>query len=116
MEYVSIKNIKDPICQAADFNADIVSGKFIIIFGQSGRRATQEEGAFSRRFNVGDRAVYHTYNLIYTGTIVSIGKSTVTIKDHNETKRLSLLQFCRMNWNYDANAVDAHNAAERMCI
>lgn len=115
MELVSIKNIKDPICESANFNADIVKGNHIVIHGQSGRRRTDSEGVFSKRFAVGDRAVYHSYNLVYTGVIVSVGKC-ITIRDEHETRRLSVLQFCRLNWDFDAARIDSHNEAERLCI
>ena len=117
MEFKQIKGIPDPICSRADFNADILVGKSIVIYGQSGRRATDKEGEFSRRFDLGDEAEYHSYNFRYTGKIVSIGQKTVGIDTRMEgVRRLSLLDFIRRNWNFDAAAVAAHNAAEHMTI
>jgi len=116
MELIQITNLKDPICSSADFNADIIPGRSIVIHGQSGRRRTDEEGRFSKRFEIGDQAEYHSYNLKYVGTICGIGEKTITFDTDEGKRRLSILDFCRRNWNFDAASVEAENNAERMCI
>lgn len=118
MTLCTVRNLKDPICDRADFNADICPGKFITIYGQSGRRATDANGQFSKRFNVGDRAEYDSYNLRYTGIIVAIGEKTVTVNDNDlgERRRLNLVEFIRRNWDFDGARIDAENDAERICL
>lgn len=117
MRLIQHHGLKDPICDRADFNAEIFAGKSIVIFGQSGRRATDAEGQFSRRFEVGDRAVYHSYNLKYVGVITSIGEKTIGIDTRMEgTRRLSLVDFIRRNWDYNEAKVDAENAEELRCL
>lgn len=112
MRLIQYRGIVDPICDRADFNADVAPRRFVVIFGQSGRRATDEEGKFSRRFVSGDRAVCGSYNLIYTGIIEVIGEKTITIREDLDgaRKRLSILDFIRRNWNFDAAKIDAENA------
>lgn len=119
MEHVTIKNIKDPICQYADFNVEIClngSASSVLIYGQSGRRATAEAGLFSLRFEVGGVAVYHSFNLKYMGKIVSIGRKTITIEDTNERRRLNWLDFVRLNWDFNEARIISENNAERVCI
>lgn len=117
MEMVTVKAIKDPVCEAADFNAEILVGRSILIYGQSGRRRTDAEGRFSRRFEIGDQAEYHSYNLRYHGPIVSIGAKCITIDAGQEgRKRLPILGFCRRNWDFDLARIEAENAAERVCL
>lgn len=74
---------------------------------------------FDITFKIGDRAEYDSYNLKYTGNIVSIGEKTVTIDPGNNwegKKRLDLWHFAWRNWDYDAATIDAYNAEERMYI
>ena len=76
---------------------------------------------FDITFHVGDQAIYDTYNLKYTGEIVSIGNKTVTIAAYkgtnNETRhRLNLGKFAWKNWNFNAEKVFEHNAEELRCL
>jgi hypothetical protein len=68
-------------------------------------------GPFDRTFQRGDVAERDSYNLHYTGTIVSIGPKTVTIKGDDETSRLTFGEFISRNWNFDAEKIAAQNAA-----
>lgn len=74
-------------------------------------------------FAIGDEAIYGSYNLIYTGKIVSITEKTVTIEEepHNDQKqgkrhRLSLYDFAWRNKNYNASEIAEHNAETMRCI
>ncbi|MCU7800451.1 MAG: hypothetical protein KZQ70_09950 [gamma proteobacterium symbiont of Lucinoma myriamae] len=92
------------------FQADIIIGQSIRIYGKT----YQEE--FDLTFKLGDQCVHGSYNLIYTGEIVSIGKKTVTIEDGNTKTRLNLYDFCRRNHHYDAARIERHNHEESQCI
>lgn len=98
------------------WHAEIDKGKSIRIFGTDGNRRTPAE--IDRTYRVGDRAVYDSYNLFYTGAIVSITDKSVTI-DASHTgytvKRLPLAVFFMRN-RQAIEAIDAHNATESQCI
>ena len=69
-------------------------------------------------FNVGDQAVYDSYNLIYLGTIIKITEKTVTIKPKysNGNKRMKLQEFCWRNYNFNAEQIAKENYETSMCI
>lgn len=72
-----------------------------------------------RKFNIGDSAIYGSYNLYYTGKILNIGKKTVSIDASGtgeRVKRLSLERFARRNYNYDADRISEHNRIESYYI
>lgn len=77
---------------------------------------------FDLVFKIGHEAIYDRFNLIYTGRIVAIGPSTVTIEEpsHSPSRgtrhRLSLFRFAFLNWKFDAAKVDAYNAEELRCL
>lgn len=62
-------------------------------------------------FKVGDEAEYDSYNLIYTGKIVSITDKSVTIqpKYASQKKRLKLIDFAWRNYDFDSAKVAAKN-------
>lgn len=71
------------------------------------------------RFAVGDEAVYGSYNLIYTGTIISITNKTVAVKEpyqNGRTHRLKMKRFIIMNHCYDRDYIREHNASTSQCI
>ena len=98
------------------WHAEVSKGKSIRIFGTDGNRHTPKE--INRTYRVGDRAVYDSYNLFYTGPIVSITEKTVTI-DASSTgytvKRLPLAVFFARN-RRTIESIDAYNAVESQCI
>jgi hypothetical protein len=98
-----------------NWTAEAAPGKYI---GIKGGYSNHIDGTqrFDRRFRIGDRAEYDSYNLKYIGTITAIGKSTVTITDHKENRRLSLYEFISRNWDYNQKKIDAHNEEEMLCI
>ena len=105
MPFCTFKNIVDPVCRTATYNADVMVGEFIIIHGQAHGKE------FSRRFDVGDAAQHGSYNFRYVGPIVSIGEKTITIDVQGEGKRrLKLWEFIRMNHDFNQAAIDQHNA------
>lgn len=71
---------------------------------------TDDSEPFDLTFRLGERAVHGAYNLIYTGTITSIGKSTVTIKGTSRNHRLAIDQFVFWNRRYDAERIARENA------
>lgn len=95
------------------WTAEVVLGKYI---GISGEYSNHVDGPqkFNRRFRIGDEVEYDSYNLKYTGKITAIGKTTVTITDRQETRRLSLYDFIWRNWNFDAKMAAEHNAEEML--
>lgn len=64
---------------------------------------------FDQTFRVGDEAVYGSYNLVYTGTIVKIGPKTVTIEDGTHRRRLKIVEFVDFNAHYDAEKIRKRN-------
>ena len=68
---------------------------------------------YSTTFRVGDTAVYDSFNLVYTGTIVSIGEKTVKIA-HPHSKRstvLDLAEFSSRNRFFSLDAISDRNAS-----
>lgn len=100
--------------QATEHNAEIKPGESIRIWGNMWNRHPYEQ-----TFKVGDVAVYGSYNLIYTGVIVSIGAKTVTVKHYessDEVTQMDLNTFCNRNWDYDAKRIADQNADTMMYI
>ncbi len=79
---------------------------------------TNQERVYSVQFQVGDEAVFDSYNLIYTGTIVSITDKSVTIKPRYRegNRRLKLTEFAWRNYDFDAERIAAQNAETSMYI
>lgn len=74
---------------------------------------------FKTKFKIGGLAVYDSYNLIYTGTIVGIGEKTVSIQHYSNSPRrsqLSLEKFAWRNWNFDYEKIKKHNHEESYYI
>lgn len=91
-------------------HADIEPGKWIRIYGE------YQGKPYDRTFNLGDEAEYDSFNLRYTGKIVSIGEKSVTIDDHGQRRRLDLHTFSWRNHDFDAARTAAHNAEEMLYI
>ena len=71
----------------------------------------------SVKFEIGDEAEYNSYNLRYTGKIISITEKTVSIKNaFNEVSRLKIADFCWRNWDFNAEKVKQYNTEESYCI
>lgn len=96
-----------------NWNADIEPKKSIRIWGIYGYGQNVINGrAFDLTFNIGDVAVYGSFNLIYTGTITAITANTVTVKErYSDTKvhRFSLYEFIWKNWDFNAERINQHN-------
>jgi len=68
------------------------------------------------RFDVGGACVVGSYNLIYTGTVVSITEKSVVCNEDGKLRRFSHEQFTMMNHDYDAVRIRNHNNTEMQCI
>lgn len=100
----------NPEPKNTDFYAEVKPGESITIM---------KEGKEPKTFSVGDCATYGSYNLIYYGEIVSIGKSTVTIQERwssNIRHRLDLYKFAWRNHNFNLQETIEHNHNEMMYI
>jgi len=72
-----------------------------------------------KRFEVGDRVEYDSFNLSYTGTITNITAKCIIVKTGSFGGETCRIKTCRMkpetfawrNWNFDASATAAKNAA-----
>jgi len=65
-----------------------------------------------KRFEVGDRVEYDSFNLSYTGIIKNITAKCVIVKVSSlRTCRMKPETFAWRNWNFDASATAAKNAA-----
>lgn len=90
-----------------DHNADIKKGEWIRLYGiEQGR-------AYDITFKIGDTCIYGSYNLYYTGKIVSIGEKTITIdpgEGYSKKHQLDLYTFNWRNYDYDAAKVFENNS------
>jgi len=100
------------------FNAEVnLTKKTVRIYGQQNERynretKTYETQGFNLSFAIGSRAEYDSYNLVYVGTIVSIGEKTVKIKHYENSSAVTQLtwaQFVAKNWDFDMEAIAARN-------
>ena len=96
-------------------HAEITPGQSIRIYGSHANHVDGPQ-AFDRTFKLGDSCEYDSYNLKYTGEIVSIGAKTITVEDHGSKRRLTIYQFAWRNWDFDAAAIAAHNSNELLYI
>tara|TARA_R110000796_G_scaffold84556_2_gene184228 strand:- start:1045 stop:1416 length:372 start_codon:yes stop_codon:yes gene_type:complete len=104
--------------QGDDYRADVVKGSSIRIHGIDANNVRGPQ-SFDRTYQLGDDAVYDSYNMVYTGEIVSITDKTVTIDTRStggRTKRLPLAVFVARNHGWDLVKVAKHNAVESQCI
>jgi hypothetical protein len=113
------------IAPLSGHHAEIVPGVSIRLYGEDWR-VMYENGVRCDRlvpydvtFKVGDEAEHGSYNLRYTGKIVGIGVKTVTIDASDighTTRRLTIHEFDRRNYKFDAAKVAEFNADEMMHI
>lgn len=97
------------------YNADVdPKGGTLRVFGTYGNR--KEPVQFDREFKVGETVIYDSYNLIYTGTLQSIGPATVTVEHHGDISRLRLDDFINRNWDLDLARVSERNYDTSMHI
>ena len=66
--------------------------------------------SFIVSFKIGDAAIYDGYNFCYFGTIVGIGKKTVTIESGGSRRRLSIARFAFWNRRDHRFARDERNS------
>ena len=65
-----------------------------------------------KRFEIGDRAEYDSFNMRYVGVITAIGAKTITIKEkyqYGRNHRLDTRSFAFRNWDFDALEIAEHN-------
>jgi hypothetical protein len=118
-ERVYTKGTKRRSPTATEYEVDVVRNERVTI------RCTKkiiEDGVLVEReitntFEMGDEAEYDSFNLKYTGEILSITPKTVSIRNmYGRTTRLSMNEFCWRNWDFDAVKVAEENAETRMYI
>jgi len=105
------------ITEIQDYYGDV--SKVTTEPGNSVRIETESQGKFwDVSFVMGGEAVYDSYNLVYTGTIVKITNKTVTVapKWGEKNTRMSLAKFARKNYRFDAEKIAARNAETMMAI
>lgn len=94
---------------------DVEPGQSIRLYGAMEKwnreRMVCEPVAYDRTFRLNDVAVTSSYNLTYTGRILSIGKKTIIISETYKTKskRFSFRDFSFWNHDYDADRVARDN-------
>ena len=104
-----------PRWQSDTYTAEIEPKKSIRLFGTF-NNLTKGPRQYDITFKIGDKAEYDSYNLIYVGTIISIGEKTVTIEHHGERSRLNLENFASKNWDFDFDKIQAYNHEESYYI
>jgi len=83
-----------------EFEIELVPGESITVFRDDGNLR-------GKKFVIGSSAEYDSYNFAYIGSIIGIGKKTVTIQktygsgSKGRVYRLDLNTFCWRNWNLD---------------
>jgi hypothetical protein len=100
-------------------HADVIVGVSIRLHGVDPSK--YEPRPHDITFRVGDTAVHGSYNLIYTGTIVAIGKATVTIEEEvgssqRQRHRLNLFDFNFRNHDFNRAEIARHNDDTLRCI
>jgi len=100
--------------------AEIAPGQYVRLYGQEWNHINAPVD-FDKTFKIGDEAEYDSYNLKYTGKIISIGPGTVTIEaypDSNLSKkyRLNIYTFSWRNWDFNSKKTAEYNSEEMMCI
>lgn len=116
-----IKKTISPRWESDNYNAEIEPKKSIRLYGVYNNLCGGPK-QYDITFNIGDVAEYDSYNLKYTGVIISIGEKTVTIEDrHNgcatpTRRRLDLEHFASRNWDFDAEKIQAWNREESYYI
>jgi hypothetical protein len=100
---IEIRNIRGNA-----YHADVIPKKSIRLHGFEHNSTTPHD--YDITFNVGDVAVYGSYNLTYTGKIVSIGEKTVKINHGSRSTVLKFDDFNFWNNNFDAAKIAKHNA------
>lgn len=95
------------------YQAVLFKNKSITISGDYGNHVDGPK-TFRLTFNMGDKAVCGSYNLIYTGKIVFIGEHFVRVLEqgYSKPKQLTLSEFIFYNWNYNAEKISKHNSEE----
>ena len=101
--------------------AEVVKGKSIRLFGAKRRPAPGEKAGavlYENKFEIGDTVEYDSFNLSYTGKIVSITAKTVTIQPplNDKKRRLKIDTFQWRNWNFDAAETARKNSETMMYI
>jgi len=96
----------------------VLAGKSVRLFGKTKTYAKggPVDSPYDVTFRIGDEVEYDSYNLSYTGHIVSIGAKTVTINTgRGEPKRrLKLEEFSWRNRRFDAEETRRKNHEEMM--
>ena len=121
---IIIKNLEKSaknysIVDMKNVNVAINTGKDIEFKGL--KRMGNDWEIFHQKFSIGDTVVYDSYNLTYTGKIVSIGKKTVKIihypDDPDSAKtQLRLNDFIFWNWDLDLEEINKSNSETSMWI
>lgn len=96
------------------YNADVLPGHSIRIHGTMTNHCKGPQ-EFDMIFEVGQKAVYDSFNLKYVGTIVAIGAKTVTIKHYDHCSGVTMLDlytFCDRNYNFNLARIEAENNEE----
>lgn len=126
----SIPAVMDAVLEAGGIMADgsRFSGNawkatFALIVGKSVkivtviRNPSDDEKAFiEKEFKIGDVCEYDSFNLRYTAAISGIGSCVSFKLRDGRGRRLSLDEFARRNWRFDAKEVAEQNAVTSMSI
>lgn len=99
-------NIVEYVSGLRKYRVTLVPGSHVVV-----EHFKDDQFVSVRRFEVGDEVEYDSFNLRYTGPIVSIGAKTVTVETtFNGNKRLKAEEFGWRNWNFNSAVTKARNA------
>lgn len=99
------------------FNAEVIPGEHIRIFGTDSNNAKYEPRPFDFTFRIGDLVVYDSYNFEYLGKILRISPKTILIDASGTGRGNMRLSLWRFSWyNHDYNLEETRDRNHRMSL
>lgn len=94
------------------YRTTLVPGQYVTV-----ERIVEGQVVSVKRFEVGDEAEYDSFNLSYTGPIMSITAKSIIVKDSGGVnRRLKPEVFAWRNWDFDSAETARKNAETSMYI
>lgn len=105
-------NIYESSSGRAKYRTTLVPGQYVTV-----ERVEDGQVVSMRRFKPGDEAEYDSFNLSYTGPIMSITAKSIVVKDSGGVnRRLKPEVFAWRNWDFDSVETARKNAETSLYI
>lgn len=99
------------------YNAEVIPGESIRIFGTDSNNAEYKPVPFDITFRVGDLVVYDSYNFEYLGKILQISPKTILIDASGTGRGNTRLNLWRFSWyNHDFDLEEIRDRNHRMSL